>query len=66
MLSKPCILSLFPNSFYKFNKHELSCKVLHINYSRLVGSLRCQIGHTCMSETFLVIKHIFFMTDKGV
>ena len=30
MLSKPCILSLFPNSFNKFNKHEHSCKILYV------------------------------------
>ena len=30
MLGKPRILSLFPNSFNKFNKHEHSCKILYI------------------------------------
>ena len=31
MLGKPRILSLFPNSFNKFNKHEHSCKILYLN-----------------------------------
>ena len=32
MLSKPSILSLFPYSFNKFNKHEHSCtsKILYV------------------------------------
>ena len=30
MLGKPRILSLFPSSFNKFNKHEHSCKILYI------------------------------------
>ena len=31
MLGKPCILSLFLNSFNKFIKHEHSCKIFLIN-----------------------------------
>ena len=30
MLGKPRILSLFPNSFNKFNKHVHSCKILYV------------------------------------
>ena len=30
MLGKPRILSLFPNSFNKFKKHEHSCKILYV------------------------------------
>ena len=30
MLSKPRILSLFLNSFNKFNKNEHSCKILYV------------------------------------
>ena len=30
MLGKPRILSLFPNSLNKFNKHEHSCKILYV------------------------------------
>ena len=33
MLGKPRILSLFPNSFNKFNKHEHSCKILYAFFS---------------------------------
>ena len=29
MLGKPRILSLYPNSFNKFIKHEHSCKILY-------------------------------------
>ena len=29
-LDKPRILSLFPNSFNKFIKHERSCKILYL------------------------------------
>ena len=31
MLGKPHILSLFPNKFNKFNKHEHSCKILYLH-----------------------------------
>ena len=31
MLGKPRILSLFPNSFNKLNKHEQSCKLLYLS-----------------------------------
>ena len=34
MLGKPRILSLFPNSFNKFNKHEHSCKILYLLYNK--------------------------------
>ena len=30
MLGKPRILSLFPNSFNKLNKHGHSCKILYL------------------------------------
>ena len=30
MLGKPRILSLFPNSFNKFNRKEHSCKILYV------------------------------------
>ena len=30
MLGKPRILSLFFNSFNKFNKHQHSCKILYV------------------------------------
>ena len=30
MLGKPRILSLLPNSFNKFIKHDYSCKILYV------------------------------------
>ena len=38
MLSKPRILSLFHNSFNKFNKHEHSCKILYEGCSNMNAS----------------------------
>ena len=32
MLGKPRILSLFLNSFNKFNKHKHSCKILYVDF----------------------------------
>ena len=38
MLGKPRI-TLFPNSFNKFNKHEHSCKILYINCTAWISVL---------------------------
>ena len=35
MRGKPRILSLFPNSFYKFNNNEHSCKILYLKIQLL-------------------------------
>ena len=42
MLGKPRILSLLPNSFNKFNKHEHSCKILYILHT-IIGSIENQL-----------------------
>ena len=44
-INKPRILSLFPNSFNKVNKHEHSCKILYIySVSSLVKTNIIYVG----------------------
>ena len=56
MFGKPRILSLFPNSFNKFNKHEHSCKILYITIPDIIYFLALSSPNT-LEAVILLYNH---------
>ena len=64
MLGKPRILSLFPNSFNKFNKHEHSCKILY-EFIRYLQHMP-DSGQNVIVDTVSVKRLLYFKMQVSV
>ena len=70
MLGKPRILSLFPNSFNKFTKHEHSCKILYLFYGMYMYLPACVVvkAHVVLGKITLTYhtEEGFEQVERGV
>ena len=59
MLGKPRILSLFINSFNKFNKHDHSCKILYIHLRSILAYGRKKRNVMKQIRFYMTIKRAY-------